>query len=390
LSGCLKNISRTLISKMGAMKKTVKFSIFLFALLLINACTKPDNNKGDNFNRSAFLQNAADELIIPAFNTFKTSTANLKAKTADFTNDPTLSTLTQLQDAWLEAAMASQLTTTFNFGPADSPTGFLTIDVATFPANTTQIENFVSQMSDPNFNPLNNFARDTRGLFGIEYLIYDINNDQNQVLERYTGTDAGKYKAYLEAIADDLHEKVKNVADAWPSYKQNFVQDIGISAGSSMSVYYNQFLIGFENLKNFKLGVPLGLRAGQSGTEPTLVEAYYSGKSVDLLKKNFEQVVKVYFGTTQSGANGIGFDDYLNEIEGGAELLAETIAQLDNVNNSLAALSNTPSLSFQISSGNTDAADNVHLEMSKWTRFVKSDLSSLLGISITFSSGDGD
>mgnify|MGYP007059449494 CR=1 FL=1 len=40
----------------------------------------------------------------------------------------------------------------------------------------------------------------------------------------------------------------------------------------------------------------------------------------------------------------------------------------------------------------TDAGrlENLHTEMQKLTRFFKSELSSLLGISITYSSGDGD
>jgi hypothetical protein len=36
------------------------------------------------------------------------------------------------------------------------------------------------------------------------------------------------------------------------------------------------------------------------------------------------------------------------------------------------------------------AATNFHTELQKHTRFFKSDMSSLLGLAITFSSGDGD
>lgn len=364
------------------------FIVILFFSLI--ACDKSDDNNSDTFNRSELLQNAADEIIIPSFNSLKTASADLKLKVNAFINNPTLNSLTEMQEAWLVTAEASQLVTTFNFGPAETSTGNLTIDIATFPVNAIQINNFIDQMSDENFNPLNNFARDTRGIYSVEYLIFDKNQDQNTILDRFTGANSDNFKAYLEIITEDIDNKINQVVDAWSSYRQTFIDNDGTSAGSSMSIYYNQFLIGFENIKNFKLGVPLGLRAGQMGTEPELVEAYYSGNSVNLIKKNFEQIVKVYFGTTGNNIDGVGFDDYLKEIEGGDVLLSETIAQLEYINSSLSLFSNSPTLDQQIITNNTAQAENVHFEMSKWTRFVKSDLSSLLGISITFSSGDGD
>jgi hypothetical protein len=39
---------------------------------------------------------------------------------------------------------------------------------------------------------------------------------------------------------------------------------------------------------------------------------------------------------------------------------------------------------------NPQALVALHTEMQKLTRFIKSEMSSLLGISITYSSGDGD
>jgi uncharacterized protein len=39
---------------------------------------------------------------------------------------------------------------------------------------------------------------------------------------------------------------------------------------------------------------------------------------------------------------------------------------------------------------NHPTVDALHTELQKHTRFFKSDMSSLLGIAITFSSGDGD
>jgi hypothetical protein len=41
-------------------------------------------------------------------------------------------------------------------------------------------------------------------------------------------------------------------------------------------------------------------------------------------------------------------------------------------------------------SNDFNRVDEVHTELLKLTRFYKSDLSSLIGIAVTYSSGDGD
>jgi hypothetical protein len=40
--------------------------------------------------------------------------------------------------------------------------------------------------------------------------------------------------------------------------------------------------------------------------------------------------------------------------------------------------------------GQSPQLEQIFLEMTKHTRFIKSEMSSLLGISITYASGDGD
>jgi hypothetical protein len=40
--------------------------------------------------------------------------------------------------------------------------------------------------------------------------------------------------------------------------------------------------------------------------------------------------------------------------------------------------------------GQSSQLEQIFLEMTKHTRFIKSEMSSLLGISITYASGDGD
>lgn len=360
-------------------------SVLLIAVtvVLFASCDKNKNNNNNSYNRKAMLENYADKVIIPAYAQLQQKVNTLKTAADNFTQQPDNTTLLNFQNAWKEAAKAFQFCNSFNFGPAESLTGNLTTDIATFPVNETQTEVLISQMANTGFNPLNNFSRDTRGLYGIEYLIFK--NDASTTISNFSDE---KRKNYLLAIVNDLKDKTDKVNADWSQYKSTFINADGTDAGSSASLLFNQFLIGFENNKNFKLGLPLGLRAGQTNTEPEKVEAYYSGISTELIKLNFESTIQIYFGNNFQNQEGLGFDDYLKSIEGGETLVSETLAQMNKVKD---AINNIPQgkLSDVIVS-DFAKPDAAHTEMAKLTRYIKSDMSSLLGISITYSSGDGD
>src|SRR5690606_6381612 len=109
----------------------------------------------------------------------------------------------------------------------------------------------------------------------------------------------------------------------------------------------------------------------------------------ELIATNFASIRQIYFGDSFENQQGKGFDDYLKAVDGGEALVSETLLQM---NATQQAIENIPAgrLSEQIANNNYSAAEAVHTELSRLTRFIKSDMSSMLGISITYSSGDGD
>lgn len=364
--------------------RTLSASLFLaLSILLFTSCDKNKNTNTNSYNRKAMLENYADKIIIPAYAQLQQKINTLKTAAANFSQQPDNTTLLNLKNTWVETAKAFQFCNSFNFGPAETLTGSFTIDAGTFPVNETLAEDFISQMTNNGFDPLNNFSRDTRGIYGIEYLIFK--NDAAQTINDFSNANR---KNYLAAIIGDLKTRTDKITADWQTYKNTFVAADGTDAGSGASMLFNQFLIGFENNKNFKLGLPLGLRVGQATTAPNKVEAYYSGISSELIKLNFESTVQIYFGNDFENQTGLGFDDYLKSVDGGEALVNETLAQMNKVKD---AINNIPQgkLSDVILSDFAKPND-VNTEMAKLTRYIKSDMSSLLGISITYSSGDGD
>jgi predicted lipoprotein len=258
------------------------------------------------------------------------------------------------------------------------------MNVGTFPANASRIEALIAAGD----TALQNFERDTRGLYGIEYLLYSA--DAAAVVAAFSGPSGADRCAYLRSIVRRMEQEVDTVHAQWVGgYAENFASRNGTDAGSGTSQLFNAMNMAFELVKNYKLGLPLGLRAGQSGPEPTKVEAFYSHLSVSLSQRQFNAVMRVWEGTTTSDESIPGFAEYLEHVPNGERLIADTRAQHQAVLTAGAAVSTSVPLSEQVVS-NPSPATAWHTEMQKLTRYLKSELSSLTGLAITYASGDGD
>lgn len=354
----------------------------IFILLCIGwiglvGCEEGENNKKkDAFDRKIMLENYASKIIIPSYEKLKEHTSRLQQALNTLGDAPTLTNLEVAQKTWKEAYLAWQSANAFNFGPAESSFGTLLDEIGTFPCSVSKIENYISRGD----NSFQNFDRDARGFIAIEYLIFSIENRQEAILSLLQNST--NRRAYLKALGMRLHNEVSKVSTAWSSFKNDFIKNSGTDAGSSTAELYNEFVKSYESIKNFKIGLPAGKRPGQTKTEPHLVEAYYSGTSVEMLKAHFQAIEKIWRG------EGVGFRDYLMTVEGGKNLVTATEAQLLTTQQAIAELP-TGRLSETIEK-NFSKVSKVHEELQRLTRFFKSDMSSLLGISITYDSGDGD
>ncbi len=223
----------------------------------------------------------------------------------------------------------------------------------------------------------------------LEYLLFGGIEVSNQ--EVYNRIQDKEFAwVYIKECAAQIKIRVDNIVNAWESgYKNTFINNAGTDVGSSTSELYNEFVKSFESIKNFKLELPLGKRPGQTQAEPQLVEAYYSGMTLHFLKLHIQAIENIYFGKGFNGESGIGFKNYVESVTGGPTLVESTINQWDVVKNTLSLIPENEPLSEQVRL-NPQPMEQLATELQRHTRFFKSDMSSVLGIAITFSSGDGD
>lgn len=364
------------------MLKPICITGVIAAAMVLTGCPSDNPSPSDVFDRRAMLADVADKLIIPGYATLNNSNNGLLSVVEQFTAQPSVALLSACQDAWKTCVFKWQNASPYNFGPAEGAYGTLRENIATFPCDTALTELYIA-LADTSFQ---NFDRDTRGFYAVDYLLF-AGDAQSTVLKFQ---DNSRRRAYLRSVVRDIQQQVFSVFTAWTStYRNEFVSRNGTDAGSSTSLVFNHMNMSYELAKNYKLSLPLGKQAGQTQVEPEKVEGYYSGYSIALLREHFASIMRLWRGESVDGANTIGFEEYLESVPGGDRLTFDTELQSDSVMMAFSLLADEERLS-SIINGQPDRLEPLFTAMQKFTRFIKSELSSLIGIAITYSSGDGD
>lgn len=353
--------------------------------IILSSCGSDTGPLVDAYDRTSMLTKLADQVIIPSYDSTREALSELRSsyEQAVLDGNVSMTDVDVLRGHYLNAVRRWQRVVTFNFGPAEGSLGTLTQELATFPCDTAAIEQRIASGD----TSTRNFRRDTRGFAGLDYLLFA--RDAEQVSKELSGTESTKRRDYLHSVITRAHNDLSAVADAWKSsYRAVFISRNGTDAGSSVSLLFNELNKSFELLKNFKLGLPLGLRAGQTSTEPTKIEAYYSGLAYELVGLHYRSIKEIWSGRLSDGTVIPSFREYLLAVVNGPRLVEDTEAQMARIDVAYATVSQSQ-MDVLIRT-NPQALVALHTEMQKLTRFIKSEMSSLLGISITYSSGDGD
>lgn len=371
------------------MEKRIKFkgvylSLVVAGLLatftMLVSCSNEEDIDQAGFDRSAMLSEYATNLIIPNFQELQASVDELNKAVVAFSESQNMTNMEAMQTRWAEAVRDFQHCSAFGFGPGSLPLGSFATVIGVFPVDETQVE---MNIQDPEFNLAATFDRDVRGFYTVEYLIYGENRSKEEIVNAF---DANRI-AYLLTIMGEIKTTVDDIVSEWEgSYFEEFTTNDGTSAGSPVSLMYNEFVKDYENLKNFKVELPAGLTAGQASPNPRLVEAYYSGISSDLIREHFESSKNIWYGQSRGGEDFTGFEEYLASAVGGPELIETTKAKITEIDAAIAAI---PSGELSDHVGSTEV-QTLRDQLQSNTANFKSSMSSLLGISITFNSGDGD
>ncbi|MBD3638819.1 MAG: imelysin family protein [Crocinitomicaceae bacterium] len=348
--------------------------ICLIAALLVG-CKKDDKPE---FDRKAMLTNMASTVIQPAYTGMAADLAALHTSATNFTANPTVTALNTLKSDFIEAYKTWQHCKMFDFGPMMDYG--IKASMNTYPTDTVQIQNNVST-GVYTLTALENV--DAIGFPAIDFLLYY--QGETAVINSFTtDPNATNRKTYLTDVTAKMKSEFDLVVSGWSSYESSFIASDGNDAGSSTSLLFNEFVKDIELLKNAKIGIPAGQQTGGMPL-PDYVEAYYSGISTSLAIESIIGLKNVF-----NGATGSGFDDYIKDVEGEDV----TVSLADNINTQFDVCKSAVNtignpLSDKVTTANT-TVNNAYLEIKKLVTYCKTDMSSTLGLLITFQDNDGD
>ena len=390
----------------------LKFFYIISALLIIQSCKKSgctdpdalnyniDAQKDDNgclyedYDKLSLLTNLADNYIIPSLDAYKSRIITLNIHVDSFIENPSISNLTLLRTNWEEALLSWQDVGFLDFGPSEYI--LLRKQTNTFPIDTTELNNSIT-LADWNLEYTSSY--DSKGLQALDYLLFKPGHTESELITYFqNNTNA---KNYLKALAEDLNQNISYVTNQWVSYREDFINDFEVtqsnfstnSQGSSISNIINALCLHYEfYVRRGKVGLPLGVFNGFSQLElPELVECYYSGKSTQNLVRSINSLRKYVTGSSYlNNDNGLGLDDYMDFVnaEQNSQQLSTVIDNqfltiLDELNNI-----NGP-LSEEIIN-NKSQITQTYQELQQLVPYIKVDMTSALGVLITYQDNDGD
>ena len=373
------------------------FKIFISIALIsfFISCTENDNQQNstsDNYDRSALLTNVVDNIIIPAHQRFQEELTLLTENLSEFNSNRDIETLENLQLQFVETYKYWQHIEMFNIGYAEEI--YYASKMNIYPTNVSRIvDNINGESFDLDNNP-NQYS--AQGFPALDYLLFGLGENNFEILDIYLDNQNDNPTLnYLSLLVAKMQANTTDVINYWTNNRQEFINSSGNSASSSLNMLANDFVYYYEKgFRANKIGIPAGV---WSGLLPQNVEAYYKKDiSKILAKEALSACIKFFNGTHFDGQSyGDGFYDYLAYLDDTnyssssmfIGLNDDIVSTFSNADEKLNSLDNN--FVSQIESNNMQMLEAYDAIQQGVVR-LKTNMLSILGISVDYYDADGD
>ena len=349
----------------------------------INAGDKQAGNR-------AFVKDVSERVLLPAFEAFAMQSRHLSQTTDTFCNaGRTAEQFAQLKSSWNTAQQAWAQTLPFRFGPALD--NFIDLKIQFWPDDKNlvrkQARNFLRANSSPNTVQLAKAASPAQGLSSMEYLLFD---SEEGGLSTFTDSSSAKQRCdYLKAAAQNLRKHAQDLLNAWGDSSHGYLAEFTYSShqeiiDESFAVILREALVALEIVKNLKVGKPFGLHLPNANINAFFLESWRSQRSQENMISSLISFQQIYYGGSHFGLDDLLVSHY-NESELEFRLRTQISKCLE-----LASGLPKPLFSEVKKSKTQGQAEELHKELVKLIAMIKQSLSQTLGVTIGFSSNDGD
>ncbi|QNL23053.1 imelysin family protein [Hyphobacterium sp. CCMP332] len=360
--------------------------VLIILIPLLFACSEDESpeTQNDNFDRQSMLINWADNIIIPSYKAYEYSLLALQSAKNDFIANPDISSLSELRIKWEEAYLNWQKVSMFQIGMAEQITlrDFTNI----YPCDKEEIE---MAISSGDYNLELPSSRDMQGFPALDYLLYGMADSENELLQKLSQT---AYSSYLSELVERLLFLSQSVIDDWEGdYRDQFVENDGSDAGSSVNKMLNDYMFYYEKvLRAGKVGIPAGVFSSTSRSD--LVEAPYRGDlSKSLCLSALNSVINFFHGrhynSNEEGESLKSYLDYLNSVSETESLSLSIANQFDLSRDKIESLNEDFALQIQT---DNSAMLEAYDELQSNVVLMKVDMFQAMNIRVDYVDADGD
>lgn len=364
--------------------------VFILYALLMTLLIKvdPSESQESTFTRQQMLANIANTIILPLHLEFVDQTVVFQGVAYRFRDNPSLETLTRLQQEWRLTSFLWEKVALFRLGQKTF-VYHSQIDNGT-PVSIEMLEERLAGNDIIDTAYVASSGSNLKGLRTIEYLLFSVEQNNEIILTRYiTDPYAERRMQYLVAAVDALNLTVLDIWNIWSPTGENYVAefieaDDGSSIQESISMLANMMISLLEHVVQMNIGITLGGNLGK--VDPAFVTAPYSGYSLEQTRSTIEILQQTFTGDG-IGGNQIGFDDYLDFLDVTHEDQPLSDAISEQLNLFLDMLNN---LDHEALIQNPSLIQPVYGEGIRLIVLMKTEMATWMGVTITFNDNDGD
>lgn len=360
------------------------FTILFITLFL--SCASDDENQlpvDEGFDRQAMLVNLTENIIVPSVSSLDSKLSDLKTNLAVFSTNIDLQSLTNLRVSFVDAYKSWQYVEMFNIGKAEEI--YYAQKMNVYPANVQRIEANMLK-ADLNLDAgQNEFS--AQGFPALDYMLYGIAESDSEIISKYTQQNS-VYLSYLSILVDKMISNTSLVLDDWNTNKNEFISSFGNNASSSLNMLVNDYVYYYEKgLRTNKFGIPAGRWALK---RPQNVEAFYAKNLSKTLALQALNATNNFFTGTSLTSNkieGESFETYLNHLEKNNNLSSSILSSFSASKSKLELLQDD--FTHIVENDNLQLLD-VFQQLQEGVILLKTDMISLMDISVDYMDADGD
>lgn len=342
-----------------------------------------------NFDRAGMISHIGENVVIPTFEQFRDDADALSTAVAAYcaavgtANEATA--LAEARSTWRAAMSSWQTAELMTFGPSNAVA--LRDVIYSWPVvSPCAVDQDVELMRTDSSYDIGSRLTNRRGLDALEYLLHTETLDTVCASQAAPPgwdqlPDATRVAArcdFLPVAAADLAAQAQVLVDAWKPGAGDYLAELkGAPERDALNAIFGALFYLDLRTKDVKLGA-------MSAAD---VESEHAHVSKENISANLLGFRRVFFGEDLSGADGLGFDDFLRAADAGA--VADAIST--DVIEAEASVAAIPGTLAEAVTGDVNAAMGAQTAVKDITDRLKNDVPATLGLEIpTEAGGDTD